>query len=500
MSADGLDAKTLFDSYGGATYEDFILLPAHTDFTVDEVSLRSPLTRNIHLETPMVSSPMDTVTESQMATCMALLGGMGFIHYNNTVEEQVEQVRKVKRFEMGFITEPVVLGPDDRIADVDRIKRDCGFSGIPVTEDGTRNTRLVGIVTARDIDFEPNRTRRLREVMTTDVVTARQGVTLAEANRILIRCKKGKLPIVDDEGRLVALVCRTDLLKNEQYPIASKSKEKQLLVGAAVSTHEEDRDRVQALAEVGIDVLVIDSSQGDNVFQIRMIEWIKKNYPRIDVVGGNVVTGQQCRNLIAAGVDALRVGMGAGSICITQTAVAVGRAQAAAVYHCASTAREAGIPIIADGGIANAGHIAKALALGASSVMMGRLLAGTTEAPGDYFYENGQRLKKYRGMASLEAMEAGGEKRYFAQKSKVRIVQGVEGAVVDKGSVKTFLPYLMQSLRYSLHQLGCRSVEALHKAVLGGTVRFEARSGAAQLEGDVHGLYSYEEPKMPFTM
>jgi IMP dehydrogenase len=500
MSADGQDAKTLFSQHGGVTYDDFILLPSYTDFAVEEVSTRTRLTRNISLNSPFASSPMDTVTESQMAIYMALLGGIGFVHYNNTIEEQVAEVRKVKRFETGFITQPVVLSPDHLIADVDRIKREYGFSGIPVTESGNLDTPLVGIVTARDIDFEPNRRKPLREVMTTDVVKAHQGVSLAEANSILIKCKKGKLPIVDDHGRLVGLVCRTDLLKNEQYPQASKNNQKQLIVGAAVSTYPDDKTRVAALAEAGADVVVIDSSQGDNVFQVRMIEWVKKNHPRLDVIGGNVVTGRQCRNLIAAGVDGLRIGMGAGSICITQTAIAVGRAQASAVYHCAVTAREAGIPVIADGGISNAGHVAKALALGGGAVMMGRLLAGTAESPGEYFYEDGQRLKKYRGMASAEAMEAGGGKRYFAHKDRIRVIQGVEGTVVDKGSVRTFIPYLLHSLRHTLHEVGCRSVEALHQALVDGTLRFEVRSASAQLEGSVHGLYSYKEPKLPFMI
>jgi len=500
MPADGLDARTFFEQYGGVTYEDFVMLPNHTDFAVDEVDLSSPLTRHIRLARPFVSSPMDTVTESEMAIYMALLGGIGFIHYNNTIEEQVREVRRVKRFENGFITEPVTLSPEHRISDIDRIKKEYGFSGIPITEDGTRETRLIGIVTARDIDFEADRTRKLRDVMTTDLVTARRGVTLAEANRILSRCKKGKLPIVDEEGRLVALVCRTDLLTNEEYPIASKSRDKQLLVGAAISTRDEDRERAAALVEAGVDVLVIDSSQGDSAFQIRMIEWLKETFPSVDVVGGNVVTARQCNNLIAAGADALRVGMGSGSICITQEALAVGRAQASAVYHCAAAGREKDIPIIADGGIRSPGHIARALALGASTVMMGSLLAGTSEAPGEYFYEGGQRLKKYRGMASLEAMQAGGEKRYFAEGDQVRVVQGVVGAVVDKGSLKTFIPYLAQSLRHCLHELGCRCIADMHRALVEGTLRLEARSGSAQMEGGVHGLYSYQEPQLPFKL
>lgn len=502
MSADGFDAKSFFERQGGVTYNDFILLPAHTDFRLDEISLRSQLTRNIYLESPVVSSPMDTVTEAQMAIYMALLGGVGFIHYNNTIEHQVREIEKVKRFEEGFITEPVVLSPGDRIADVDRIKREYGFSGIPITDDGSRKGKLVGIITARDVDFEPDRSKALREVMTPKekLITAPAGISLHEANQILIRCKKGKLPIVDNEGRLVALVCRTDLLKNEEYPIASKDKQKQLIVGAAISTHDEDRERARALADAGVNVLVIDSSQGDNIFQINMIKWIKKQFPEIDIVAGNVVTARQCKNLIAAGADALRVGMGPGSICITQTTLAVGRAQASAVYYCAATAREHGIPIIADGGISQPGHIAKALALGASTVMMGSMLAGTTESPGEYFYEGGQRLKKYRGMASMEAMKAGGQKRYFAEKDRIKVVQGVEGAVVDKGSLRTFIPYLMQSLRHTMHEIGCRSVEALHNALEKGDVRLEARSASAQSEGGVHDLHSHSEPQLPFQM
>jgi len=497
VAPDGLDANTMFDDGGGLTYDDFILLPGHVDFDVQDVVLDTYLTRNIRLRAPFVSSPMDTVTESQMAIYMALLGGIGFIHYNNTIEEQVKHVRRVKRFENGFITDPIVLSPNHRIRDVDRIKAEHGFSGIPITEDGTLNTRLVGIVTRRDIDFVTDRERPLREVMTTDLVTAPKGITLQQANEILARCKKGKLPIVDEAGRLVSLVCRADLLTNEEYPLASKSRDKNLLCGAAISTHDEDKERLAELVKAGVDCVVIDSSQGDSIYQIRMIEHIKKNYSHLDVVAGNVVMPRQCRRLIAAGADALRVGMGPGSICITQTMIAVGRAQATAVYHCAKTAAEFGIPVIADGGIQSAGHIAKALALGAHTVMMGSLLAGTSEAPGEYFYENGQRLKKYRGMASLEAMAAGGAKRYSAVKDTIRVPQGVEGAVVDKGSLRTFIPYLMQSLRHSLHEVGCRSIEALHRALRDGTLRFELRSVSAQREGDVHGLYSYQRPKTP---
>ncbi len=492
--ADGLDAKTFFEQRGGITYNDFILLPGHIDFGVDEVSLDTQLTRNIRIRTPIVSSPMDTVTESKMAIYLALLGGIGIIHYNNTIEEQAAEVRKAKRFENGFITEPVVLSPQHTIADVDRIKEEMGFSGIPITEDGTLRTKLVGIVTQRDIDFEEDRTRPLHEVMTTDLITAPVGVTLHEANEILKKCKKGKLPIVDKEGRLVYLMSRTDLLKNEDFPNASKGKDKRLLVGAAVSTRDEDRERLAALVEVGLDIVVVDSAQGDSSFQIQMIEYIKETYPHLDVIGGNVVMPRQCRHLIDAGADALRIGMGPGSICITQETMAVGRSQASAVYHCAKFAREEGVPVIADGGISSIGHIAKALALGASTVMMGSMLAGTQEAPGEYFYKNGVRLKRYRGMASLEAMKEGGAKRYFSENDRIRVAQGVTGAVVDKGSLLNYIPYLTQGIRHSMQDLGYKSLEEMHDALYRGEVRFEERSVSAQREGGVHSLYDFEEP------
>ncbi len=499
MAQNGFDAATFFENAGGITYSDFILLPGHIDFTLHDVSLETNLTRNIKLKRPLVSSPMDTVTESKMATSLALLGGIGIIHYNNTVEEQVREVRRVKRFENGFITEPVVLSPDHTIRDVDAIKETHGFSGIPITEDGTLNTKLVGIVTKRDTDFEENRTRKLKEVMTTQLITAQSGISLAEGNKILKDSKKGKLPILDKEGRLVSLLSRTDMLKNEDFPLASKNNDKQLLVGAALSTRDEDKERLEELVKAGVDVIIIDSSQGDSTFQINMVRYVKQKYPHLDVIGGNVVTAKQCKSLITAGVDALRIGMGSGSICITQDTLSVGRAQGSAVYHTARFSKEyANIPVIADGGIAHIGHIVKALALGASTVMLGGLLAGTTESPGDYFYEGGVRVKKYRGMASHEAMEKGGGKRYLAVEDKVKVAQGVTGTVTDKGSVINLVQYLMQSLLHSLQELGCRSIHDLHKGLYEGTLRFEMRSPSAQVEGSVHSLYSFKEPHLGF--
>ena len=496
MPENGFSAEEFFGDGGGMTYSDFILLPGHIGFPTEEVDIETNLTRNLRIKRPLVSSPMDTVSESKMAIYLALLGGIGIIHYNNSIEEQAREVRLVKRFENGFITVPVTLSPENTISDVDEIKKTYGFSGIPITEDGTLKTKLIGIVTRRDIDFETDRTKKLREVMVDQLVTASAGISLAEGNKILKESRKGKLPLVDKNGCLVSLMSRTDLLKNEDFPFASKNREKQLLVGAAVSTRDEDRERLKELADAGVDVIVIDASQGDSIYQHNTIEYIKKNYPEIEVVGGNVVTARQCKSLIDKGVDALRIGMGSGSICITQDAMAVGRAQGSAVYHCAKFAREyAGIPVIADGGIANIGYIVKALSLGASTVMLGAMLAGTNEAPGDYYYEGGVRLKKYRGMASLEAMDKGGDKRYYAEdNNKVKIAQGVSGTVVDKGSVTHFGEYIIKSLLHAMQNLGYKTIKDLHNGIYDGTLAFEARSPSAQGEGAVHDLHSYTLP------
>ncbi len=492
---DGFSAKEIFTKETGLAYNDFIILPGYIDFNPEEVVLESNLTRNLRIKSPLMSSPMDTVTEHKMAIGLALQGGIGIIHYNNTVEEQADEVKKVKRFENGFINEPIVLSPDKIIHDIDVIKERYGFSGIPITEKGTLNSKLLGIVTNRDIDFESDRSKKLSLVMTRDLLTARVGVSLGEANNILKESKKGKLPIVDEKGNLVALMCRNDLLKNREYPMASKDPKKQLMVGGAISTRPESRERLEELVRAGINVVVIDAAQGNSSYQIEMIEFIKHRFPEIEVIGGNVVTEEQCQNLIKAGADALRIGMGPGSICTTQTTMSVGRAQATAVYRTAAYSRKQGVPVIADGGISTIGHISKALSLGASCVMMGSMFAGTHEAPGEYFYENGVRLKKYRGMASQEALEAGGSKRYFAEDTKIKVAQGVSGSVVDKGSLQDYVPYLLMGLKHSFQDMGARNMGQLHEYLDSGALRFEIRSVSAQAEGHVHDMYSYKEPK-----
>jgi IMP dehydrogenase len=541
---DGLSAEELFSKSNGYTYQDYIILPGYISFDAANVTLRSQATKTITLNMPFISSPMDTVTEAQMAIHMALYGGLGIVHCNNTVEEQCDHVRRVKRFENGFILDPFTVSPQTTLEYLDEIKFKCappaglrviaaatascahrqllrarrlaarpshtlprlaltlrsrrarrhGFSGCPVTEDGKLKSKLVGIVTTRDHDFIKDRSTLVSEVMTKEVVTATQGCTLEEANTILKNSKKGKLPVVDKDGCLVAAISRKDLRKNRDFPLASKDAGKRLLVGASIHTRPEDKARAAALVEAGVDVIVIDSSQGNSTYQMEMIRHLKSAYPSLQVVGGNVVCVAQAKNLIEWGVDGLRIGMGSGSICTTQEVMAVGRPQATSVYHVSKYAREHGVPCWADGGISNIGKIAKALACGASCVMMGSLLAGTEEAPGDYFYKDGVRLKHYRGMGSIDAMQSkgGSADRYFSEQAAVRVAQGVSGSVVDKGSLSRYLPYLTTGLKHSLQDMGVRSVKDLFEAVYDGSLRFELRTASAQSEGAVHDLHSYQ--------
>jgi IMP dehydrogenase len=493
MNYDGFSAEDIFCQITGYTYNDIILLPGFINFDVKDVVLKTQLTRNISLNLPIISSPMDTVTEEKMATFMALLGGIGILHYNNTIKEQVDMLKKVKRFENGFITDPVVLSPNHCIKDVIDIKQRLGFSGVPITEDGTLNTKLVGIVTARDIDFEKDNSRKLKDVMTTNLITAKVGITLNQANDILRKTKVGKLPLINETGLLKGLLSRTDLKKNRDFPNSTKNNNKQLRVGAAISSREEDKDRLAELVKNDIDVVVIDSAQGYNKYQISMLEYIKKNYPQIDVIAGNVVTQEQAEGLIKAGADALRIGMGPGSICTTQETMASGRPQATAVYQTAKIARKYGIPVIADGGISTIGHMMKALSFGAHSVMMGSLLAGTHESPGEYIYKEGVRLKKYRGMASVEAMKEGGDKRYFADTENLKIAQGVSGAVIDRGSLVDFVQYIAQGLRHAFQDVGFININELHKGMAEGRLRMQIRSISSIKEGGVHDLYQYDK-------
>ena len=473
-------------------------MPGHISFALGDVDIASNLTRNIKLQVPFVSSPMDTVTEHRMAISMALQGGIGIIHSNMKAEDQAAEVQKVKKFKNGFILDPICLSPENSLEDVFSIKENRGFSSFPITDTGKMGGRLVGIISNRDTSFIEDPTVRVKEFMTerAALTVAKEGVSLEEANQMLKNSKKGKLPVVNEKDELVALIARTDLQKNIDFPRASKeSKNKQLLCGASIGTRPDDKIRAKLLVEAGVDVIVVDSSQGDSIYQIEMIQHLKENFRQVDVIGGNVVTPLQAHHLIQAGADGLRVGMGIGSICTTQEVCAVGRAQASAVYHVAKYARKFGIPVTADGGIKSTGHITKALCLGAGCVMMGSMLAGTDEAPGEYFYQDGVRLKRYRGMGSLEAMNQGSEKRYVwdTAATAVKVAQGVSGAVTDKGTLRRYIPYLMQGVRHGLQDAGINSVEDARDKLYSDKLRFEVRSPAAQKEGGVHGLHSYQK-------
>ena len=382
------------------------------------------------------------------------------------------------------------------------------------SENGKIGSKLLGIITTRDIQFHPKPDDLITVVMTSELTTAETGTSLAEANDILRQSKRGKLPVVDAQGNLVSLVSRADLMKNLHYPLASKlPHSKQLIAAAAVGTREEDKTRLDRLCDAGLDIVVLDSSQGNSLFQVEMIKHIKSSQPQLDVIAGNVITRDQAATLIAAGADGLRIGMGSGSACITQEVMAVGRPQATAVHNVAAFAARFGVPCIADGGIQNVGHIVKGLAMGATTVMMGGLLAGTTESPGEYFVSReGQLVKAYRGMGSIAAMEdkkagkgkdgvavksaqAGnaGSARYFSENDRMLVAQGVSGSVLDRGSVTKFVPYLMNGLQHSLQDMGVQSLTELRKSVVEGKTRFELRTASAQAEGNVHGLHSYDK-------
>ena len=419
----GFSAKQIFSSIHsqGLTFDDLIALPGAIDFGVGEVDLTSKVTKNITLNNPFCSSPMDTVTEDAMAIGMALNGGIGFIHCNCSALTQAAMVAKVKNYENGFIMNAAVMGPGNSVYELDNLRETRKIMGVPVTEDGKMGSKLLGIVSNRDTDFIEDRSKSLGQVMTPldKLVTGPYPISITEATKILRQSKKGYLPLIDKDGNLRALTTRTDLNKNRENPLASKDANGKLMVGAAIRASVRDiidMNRVELLCEAGVDIILLDAQNGDNDCQIELLKLIKSRYPNVDVICGNVVRSSQARSLLDAGADGLRIGMGSGSVATTQLIKAVGRAQLSSIYACAKAAKPYGVPIIADGGVKNTGCIIKALAIGASCVMMGSLLAGVVESPGEYFYQDGARLKHYRGTLSknyTNAADTAGRARSF---------------------------------------------------------------------------------------
>lgn len=496
--ADGIPiAKIFYNTSYSLTYNDLIMMPGYIDFATSDVDLSTQFTTNIRIQFPFVSSPMDTVTESEMAIHMARQGGIGIIHANNTIDEQVAHVQRVKRYSNGFVSDPKLLRPDQTVAEMLQFQSKCDFTSFPVTENGLSGSKLVGMVSRRDIEFvtDPENTT-IADVMNTNVITGPANTTLSQAKEIVKEHRIIRLPLVDENGCLIKLVCRKDIINFQKYPLASRDPiTKQLLVGAAVSTHPDDRERIDRLIKEGnVDVIVVDSSQGNSSYQIDTIAYIRKNYGNsVDIVGGNVVTGAQAKNLIVAGVNALRVGQGVGSICTTQNVCGVGRGQASAVFHVALAVRKSGIPIIADGGISSSSSITKALALGASTVMMGGMLAGTDESPGEFIFKEGVRLKRYRGMGAKAVLQTrmkgqATKSRYCVGKKDIFVPQGVSGCVLSKGSLDEYIPHLAQAVRHGFQNIGAKTIEELRRMVY-----VELRTPSAQREGMVHDLYSYEK-------
>lgn len=460
-------------------YEDIIVLQNKlTDFGVDDVNLTGQFSKHIALKAPIMSAPMDTVTESNMAIAMALQGGIGVIHYNMSVEKQAEEAKKVKRFESGFIEEPIVAFPDTDIEEIAKIRKETHVSTIPVTDDGKPHGKLVGIIHKDDYSIRIHSDLKVKDRMIpleklkiarwSDLSKKKNRDPLDEANLILLDSHLGTLPVVDDDGNLLYLVTRADLEKNEFYPNATKDSNKKLRVAVAIESRPElAMKRVEATHKY-VDAYVIDTSHGFATFVSKIIKEIHRKYPGKDVIAGNVSTAAAVEFLIKAGADAVKIGTGPGSICKTMDNIGVGRLQASAVFSCVRKRDEmerkyGHVPIIADGGIKEYGDFLKALALGADSVMIGSLVAGTKETPTELKEKNGRLIKEYRGMGSEEAMKAGGAVRYGVEKSKTRVPEGVVIEVEYKGSVHEIMPKYVAALRQGLQKTGCKTIKELHK-------------------------------------
>ena len=469
----------------GITFDDVLLVPSYSEVIPNQVDITTHLTKNIKLNVPLMSAGMDTVTEHRMAIAMARQGGIGIIHKNMSIEAQAEEVDKVKRSENGVITDPFSLSPEHTLADADALMAKYRISGVPITE----NRKLVGIITNRDLKFETDFSKKIRESMTSEnLITAKEGVTLEEAKHILGKARKEKLPIVDDDFNLKGLITIKDIEKQIKYPLSAKDAHGRLLCGAGVGVTKDIMERIDALVKAHVDVIVIDTAHGHSANVLRVVRQVKERYPDLDVIAGNVATAEATKALIEAGVDAVKVGIGPGSICTTRVVAGIGVPQISAVMDAYSVAKEYGIPIIADGGIKYSGDVTKAIAAGAHVCMMGSMFAGCDEAPGTFELFQGRKYKVYRGMGSIAAMENGSKDRYFQEGAKKLVPEGVEGRVAYKGSLEDMIFQLVGGIRSGMGYNGCPTIPELQEKA-----KFVKISAASLKESHPHDIHITKE-------
>ena len=473
------------------TFDDVLLVPAHSQVLPRDVSLKTPLTRSISLNLPLLSAAMDTVTEAKLAISMAQEGGIGIIHKNMTSEQQAYAVSKVKRHESGVVKDPITIGPDMLIGDLLEMlsKRKRKMSGLPVVEDG----KVVGLVTNRDLRFEKRLDQSVASIMTPRerLVTVPEGTSVEDAREIMHEHKVERVLVVNDAWELKGLITVKDILKTTEFPNANKDADGRLRVGAAVGVGADTDARVKALVEAGVDVIVVDTAHGHSQGVLDRVKWVKENFPQVQVIGGNIATAQAARDLVAAGADAVKVGIGPGSICTTRIVAGVGVPQLTAIHNVAEALKGTGVPLIADGGIRFSGDVAKALAAGASCVMLGGMFAGTDEAPGEIELYQGRSYKSYRGMGSLGAMSQGSNDRYFQDKQESAdkyVPEGIEGRVPYKGPIVQIIHQLVGGLRSSMGYLGCKTIADMHEKA-----EFVEITSAGMSESHVHDVQITKE-------
>lgn len=469
----------------GITFDDVLLVPAYSEITPNQVDLSTELTKTIKLNIPMMSAGMDTVTEHRMAIAMARQGGIGIIHKNMPIEAQAEEVDKVKRSENGVITDPFYLSPEHTLEDANNLMAKFRISGVPITE----GKKLVGIITNRDLKFEEDFSRKIKECMTSEgLITAKAGITINEAKKILAKARKEKLPLVDQDGNLIGLITIKDIEKQIKYPLSAKDSQGRLLCGAAVGITSNILERVDALAKAKVDVIVIDTAHGHSANVLKVVRTVREAYPKLQIIAGNVATGEATKALIEAGVNAVKVGIGPGSICTTRVVAGIGVPQITAVMDAYQVAKEYGVPIIADGGIKYSGDMTKAIAAGANVCMMGSIFAGCDESPGSFELFQGRKYKVYRGMGSIAAMEKGSKDRYFQSDAKKLVPEGVEGRVAYKGTVEDTVFQLLGGLRAGMGYCGTPTIESLKE-----NGRFIKISAASLKESHPHDIHITKE-------